>query len=79
MINTNISRHVMLRSYLITRRAHTHNPALKRPVGEYVSKENPRGWLGGSEPRTKLVSLEQGYSSEGHGETGFQHFSKGLC
>ena len=52
---------------------------IKAAVGECVSKANRRGWLGSSQPRRKLVSLEQGYSSEGHGETGFQLFSKGLC
>lgn len=52
---------------------------IKAAVGEYVSKENPQGWRGSSQLRRKLVSLEQGNSSEGHGETSFQLFSKGLC
>ena len=89
MINRSIKRRVMLWSYLIARNTHTRKHTrscpenacilIKAAVGECVSKANRRGWLGSSQPRRKLVSLEQGYSSEGHGETGFQLFSKGLC
>lgn len=40
--------------------------------GEVCEQENSQDWLRCSEPRRNPVSSEQGNSSEGHKETGFQ-------